>query len=153
MASPRSSIEPLRAALAAMPPGALVPRDWLLEQLTASLSGPQGSPAPAPPTLVDLTIRDLAQVFGKRPSTVRAWAERGDFPGAYKLHGKEWRIPASAVEAFQDRQRMRARPGRGTESGGRLSQWRSVRLRGSARRSESGLDTAAPWPLRGHAED
>ena len=136
-----------------MPPGALVPRDWLLEQLTAGLSGPQGSPAPDPPACVDLTIRDLAQVFGKRPSTVRAWVERGDFPGAYKLNGKEWRVPASAVEAFQDRQRMRAGPRRRTESAGRLSQWRSVRPRGSARRSESGPDTATPRPLRGHAED
>ena len=153
MASARSPFEPLRAAVAAMPPGALVPRDWLLEQLNAGLGDMSGSTAPAPPTLVDLTIRDLAHVFEKRPSTVRAWVERGDFPGAYKLHDKEWRIPASAVEAFQDRQRMRARLGRGTESGGRLSQWRSVRLRGSARRSESGLDTAAPRPLRGHAED
>ena len=136
-----------------MPPGALVPRDWLLEQLNAGLGGMSGSTAPAPPSLVDLTIRDLAQVFGKRPSTVRAWVERGDFPAAYKLHGKEWRVPASAVEAFQDRQRMRSVPGRRTESGGRLSQWRSVRLRGSARRSESGPDTATPRPRRGHAED
>ena len=137
--------------MAAMPPGALVPRDWLLEQLTG-LSGPQGLPAPAPPTLVDLTIRDLAQAFGKRPSTVRAWVERGDFPGAYKLHDKEWRVPTSAVEAFQDRQRMRAGPRRCTESAPRLSQWRSLRSRGSAR-SETGPGAVTTRPPSGNAED
>ena len=79
-----------------MPPGSLVPRDWLLEQL-----GRPSSTASA----IDLTIADLAELFGKRPSTVRAWVERGDFAGAYKLHGKEWRPPASSVETFQSRQR------------------------------------------------
>src|SRR5947209_826599 len=103
MASPPSS-ESLRKALAAMPPGTLVPRDWVLQQLSDCFPGPTVE-TPAPPACLDLTIRDLAKLFGKQPSTVRAWVERGDFPGAYKLHGKEWRVPPSAVEAFQDRQR------------------------------------------------
>ena len=112
MASP--VLESLRATVAAMPPGSLVPRDWLLEQL--------GSPALSEqPVLVDLTIGDLASLFGKRPSTVRAWVERGDFAGAYKLHGKEWRVPVSAVEGFQDRQRPRPK------SDPKLSAWRSVK--------------------------
>ena len=94
MASPQ--LESLRTALAAMPPGALVPRDWLLEQLSdPPPATSEASSTPSP--LVDLTIGGLGRLFGKRPSTVRAWVERGDFPGAYKLHGKEWRVPASAV--------------------------------------------------------
>lgn len=109
------AIEGLRAALAAMPPGSLVPRDWLLEQLSGVSVAPAASP------LVDLTIGDLARLFGKRPSTVRAWVERGDFAGAYKLHGKEWRVPVSAVEGFQDRQRPRPK------SDPKLSAWRSVK--------------------------
>src|SRR5207245_1327497 len=76
---------------------------------------------PAPPVRVDLTIRDLAQLFGKQPSTVRAWVERGDFPGAYKLHGKEWRVPVSAVEAFQNGERRRT-----AKSESPLSAWRTV---------------------------
>src|SRR2546426_3659899 len=116
MASPY--LESLRAA---MPPGALVPRDWLLEQLTDASPGAPAPVAPAPAALVDLRIRDLAQVFAKRPSTVRAWVERGDFPGAYKLHGKEWRVPVSAVEAFQNWQRRRT-----AKSEARLSAWRTV---------------------------
>ena len=85
-----------------MPPGTLVPRDWLLDQL--SNAGVIQAPSTA---LVDLTIPDLAQMFGKRPSTVRAWVERGDFAAAYKLHGKEWRVPADSVRQFQEQQRHR----------------------------------------------
>jgi hypothetical protein len=124
-----------------MPPGSLVPRDWLLEQLCGASPTPSESPA-----LVDLTSGDLARLFGKRPSTVRAWVERGDFPGAYKLHGKEWRVPASTVEAFQDRQRGRAK------SGPRLSAWRSVKSANRAPRSESGHKAVTTRSPRGNAE-
>ena len=139
MASP--PLESLRTALAAMPPGSLVPRDWLLEQLSSS-------PAPSESlALVDLTIGDLARLFGKRPSTVRAWVERGDFPGAYKLHGKEWRVPASAVEAFQDRQRGAAK------REPRLSAWRSVKpANQQAPRSESGQKPVTRRSPHGNAE-
>ena len=95
------SLVSLRSALAQMPPGTLVPRDWLLEQL----SDPLAPESEYSTTLIDLTIQDLAERFGKRPSTLRAWVERGDFPGAYKLHGKEWRVPRRAVEDFQVQQR------------------------------------------------
>lgn len=135
-------LEALRRALTAMPPGSLVPRDWLLEQLSSVSPATSESPA-----LVDLTIGDLAGLFGKRPSTVRAWVERGDFPGAYKLHGKEWRIPVSAVEAFQHRQRQRAAPGSG------LSAWRSVAQSPATTRRESGQQQAAKRPPHGNAED
>jgi hypothetical protein len=142
MASPQ--MENLRTALAAMPPGALVPRDWLLEQLSdppPATSGSSSTPSP----LVDLTIGDLGRLFGKQPSTVRAWVERGDFPGAYKLHGKEWRIPVSGVDAFQNRQR-------GAKSKPRLSAWRSVKPANRASGSESGLKPVAKRSPRGNAE-
>lgn len=102
------------AQLEALPPGSLVPRDWLLKQVAEEASD-ESTPRPA----VDLTVQDLAVLFGKRPSTLRAWIERGAFPGSYKLFGKQWRVPSSAVEAFQQAQRSgRDRPGE------RLSDWR-----------------------------
>jgi Helix-turn-helix domain len=123
-------MEAIVAKLRGMPPGSLVPRDWLLEQLGESTSE---IPAPeAPEVVVDLKIDDLAKLFGKRPSTVRGWVERGDFPGAYKLNGKEWRVPASGVKAFQDAQRTGRQ---GHESGRRaprLSRWRRVGATGTA---------------------
>ena len=139
-------LESLRAAVAAMPPGALVPRDWLLEQLGEVSTEAPTPVAPAPPARVDLTIRGLAQLFGKQPSTARAWVERGDFPGAYKLNGKEWRVPVSAVDAFQDRQRRLAK------SEPRLSAWRSVKPANRAPRSESGLKPVTTRSPRGNAQ-
>lgn len=138
MASPL--LESLRAAVAAMPPGALVPRDWLLEQLSG-VSPTPSEPHSTPGALVDLTIGDLAQLFGKRPSTVRAWVERGDFPGTYKLHGREWRAPLSAVEAFRDSQRRL--------SG--LSAWRAVKRQKVS--SENGHDPVKKRSGSGNAED
>jgi hypothetical protein len=118
MASP--TFERLRAALAAMPPGTLVPRDWVLEQLSEAVHGSEKVVSSAPIAPVDLSIRGLAQLFGKQSSTVRAWVERGDFPGAYKLNGKEWRVPLGALEGFQDLQRQRSRPT------SKVSAWRKV---------------------------
>lgn len=57
---------------------------------------------------------DLTAPFGKRPSTVRGWLEAGRFPGAYKLNGKQWRAPQSAVEGFQALEREQG--GNGTRS-------------------------------------
>src|SRR2546422_1253861 len=143
MGSPR--LDNLRAALTAMPSGTLVPRDWVLEQLSQDVPGVPAAVTPAPLAPVDLTIRDLAKLFGKQPSTVRAWVERGDFPGAYKLHWKEWRVPASSVEAFQNRHR-------GAKSEPRLSAWRRVRHSGAASRSESGQDPVTTRSTHGNAD-
>src|SRR2546422_10639661 len=143
MASP--PLESLRKALAVMPPGTLVPRDWVLEHLSDCFPGVPTVGTPAPPVCLDLTIRDLAKQFGKQPSTVRAWVERGDFPGAYKLHGKEWRVPVSAVEPFQNRQRR-------AKSDTRLSAWRRVTRPDAASRSESGHDPVTTRSRNGNAE-
>ena len=138
-------LDRLRAALTAMPPGTLVPRDWVLDRLSEDIPRVATVETPAPPARVDLTIRELAQLFGKQRSTVRAWVERGDFAGAYKLHGKEWRVPESGVEVFQNRQR-------GAKSDIRLSAWRRVRRSDAASRSQSGQDPATTKSTRGNAE-
>lgn len=96
--------ERLVVELQALPPGSLVPRDWILGRLAPHMPAPD-APLPRIAPEVDRTVRDLATIFGKRPSTVRAWIERGDFPGSYKLHGKEWRVPPAALDAFQQAQR------------------------------------------------
>ncbi len=113
----------LVAELQALPPGSLVPRDWILGRLAEHVP-PRDASLPATAPAVDRTVRDLATLFVKRPSTVRAWIERGDFPGSYKLHGKEWRVPPAAFEAFQQAQRARsAQAGARTD----LAAWRSAR--------------------------
>ena len=75
----------------------------------------------------DLTIAQLATRFGRAPSTVRAWIEAKRFPGAYKLRGREWRVPPAAIAAFTDAERRQppaVRAGHATAS--KLSDWRKA---------------------------
>ena len=124
-------LEQLRTAVAALPPGTLVtlPREALLAVLGGGGGdGPAATAGDGPAAVaVDLTVSDLAQLFRRHPSTIRQWLESGRLEG-YKLLGREWRVPAAAVAAFQDRQRQaqerRASAGRGTPS---LADWRKSR--------------------------
>jgi len=113
----RHTTPDLRERLQALPRGSLVPVDWVLELIG---DGQNAAARPGTPA-VDLNVADLALLFKKRPSTVRAWIERGDFPGSYKLNRKEWRVPAAAVDAFQKAQQILSDPG------DNLSAWRDVR--------------------------
>lgn len=120
-------LDQLRAMAEAVPAGGAVtlPRDWLLAELVGAGKAPSAS------LEVDLTVADLAGLFGKKRSTVRAWLEAGRFAGAYKLNGKQWRAPRSAVEGFQALEREQG--GNGTCSlspkrgRARLSDYRKVR--------------------------
>jgi hypothetical protein len=59
----------------------------------------------------DLTVLQVADRYGRHASTVRLWLERGAFPGAYKLRGRDWRVPPHALEAFENKERERGRSG------------------------------------------
>ncbi len=91
-------------------------RDALLE-LAAVGNGQLEAEAVA-----DLNVAELADRFHRSPSTVRDWCEQGHFEGAYKLNGRDWRIPEAAVDAFVARQRRQP-----PEPLVRLSAWRAVR--------------------------
>jgi hypothetical protein len=108
----------LRALAEAMPLGTTVsvPRDWVLELLAARPDHPAAAP-------VDATVQSVAARYGRRASTIRGWCEAGRFPGAYKLHGREWRIPRAAFEAFEATQRPAGTQTRGVQS---LSDWRRL---------------------------
>jgi hypothetical protein len=91
----------------------------LLELLAAQAASASAS-VPADPTVDAIAAR-----YARAPSTIRGWCEAGRFPGAYKLHDREWRIPTSALEAFEAQERRRQRPS--GARGGRarsLSDWR-----------------------------
>jgi hypothetical protein len=68
----------------------------------------------------DLRVTDLAARFHRSASTIRDWCEHARFEGAYKLNGRDWRIPHAAVDAFLARQR-------GETPGSQLGAWRAVR--------------------------
>lgn len=67
------------------------------------------SPASAMEPAVDLTVDQVADRFQRGTSTVRTWCASGEFPNAYRLHGREWRIPSADVEAMQAREAARHR--------------------------------------------
>jgi excisionase family DNA binding protein len=53
----------------------------------------------------EFTVAELAARFHRSPSTVRDWCEHARFEGAYKLNGRDWRIPQAAVDTFLAEQR------------------------------------------------
>jgi len=64
----------------------------------------KNGPSSAAPTL--FSVAQLAAHLGRSRSAVREWCEQGRFgAAAFKLNGRDWRIPAAAVLAFTERQR------------------------------------------------
>jgi hypothetical protein len=101
----------LRVLAEALPEGSVVPvpREALLVLLNGQLAGNPAGQGRAGPA-VDATVRVVAGEFSRSPSTIREWCEAGLFPGAYKMRGREWRIPAAAIEAFQEHERSASSP-------------------------------------------
>jgi len=106
----------LRELAERLPPGTALTltRDGLLE--LAADGGQTPSDAPQ----ADLTVAEVATRFHRAASTVREWCEHGRFEGAYKLNGRDWRIPLAAVDAFLAKQR-------GEHPDAQLGAWRAVR--------------------------
>ena len=81
--------------LAALPDEALVPVHWVLRLLEEEYA----SEAVAGP---GLTVAAAAEIIGRAPSTVRAWCAAERLPGAFRLGGREWRIPSSAISGLSE---------------------------------------------------
>ena len=95
----------IAALVSAAPVDATVTVGWLAELLAADSASPLVDPVVAAPgAVVDLTVAQCAAHLGKGASTVRTWLVRGELPGAYRMHGREWRIPLSAIQAMQTAQ-------------------------------------------------
>lgn len=99
-------LEQLRALANALPAGTAlpVPREWVLELLDRI----DGQVPAMVSTSADLTVSDLAGRFNRSPSTVRWWIECGRFVGAYRLRGREWRVPPAVLQAFEEAERSAA---------------------------------------------
>jgi excisionase family DNA binding protein len=67
-----------------------------LRQLAAAI---EADVAPAPAAGV-LTVAQVAAQLHRSSSTVRGWCEAERLAGAFKLNGRDWRIPAIAVDDF-----------------------------------------------------
>ena len=114
----------LAALLEELPDGAMLPASWIRERL-AEEPREAGASGPGDTLPCDLTVKQLGAAFGKSASTARLWCERGQVPGAWKLNGREWRIPAASVELYRRAQGAPATVAR--PSAGELSDWRKRR--------------------------
>jgi excisionase family DNA binding protein len=118
----------LRALVRGLPAGTLVPvpLEWLNDLLEGT--GPSEEASAPPPA--DLTVKELAARLGRQPSTVRGWVAAGQFPEAYRLQGRELRIPLASVMAFEEQQRLggpvkgRGLAARRREKSADLAAWR-----------------------------
>lgn len=105
----------ITALVAAAPPDATVPVRWLGELLAADAESSSAAQHDDSGVAIDLTVEQVAALFGRRsdgkmrraPSTIRTWLARGELEGAYRNHGREWRIPLAAVAALQRSQSKR----------------------------------------------
>lgn len=110
-----SALDDLRHAVALLPAGASV---TLTREALLAAIGP-GRDETSQVLRDELTVTELAEQFQRSTSTVRGWIEAGRFPGAYKLRGRDWRVPRAAVDVFRAHQR--GRPSQPTHD---LGAWR-----------------------------
>jgi excisionase family DNA binding protein len=88
----------LTALVKAAPSDATVPVRWIKELLAAD---DQTLDSGRSDSDVDLTVKEVARRFGRGASTIRTWLARGELVGAYRLHGREWRVPLASIDRLQ----------------------------------------------------
>jgi excisionase family DNA binding protein len=104
-----SPIDKLRALVENAPKGTLVPVESLAEMLKNAERIPVADEQASEPA-GDLTVQYIAKRLGRSSSTIRGWLAAAEIPEAYKLLGREWRVPRAALQHFLDRQREAAEP-------------------------------------------
>ena len=62
----------------------------------------------APPTLLLLSVREVAQAFGTSERTIWRWAATGEIPAPMRI-GRSVRWRRSTVEAFLDKRERKAK--------------------------------------------
>jgi excisionase family DNA binding protein len=100
-------------------PGALIPAADILEALELACAPEAG--------LRDLTVEEMAELSGRATSTVRGWVAAKKIAGAYRMMGREWRVPREAFRRFLDQQTTAGSEGKsGTQPSSKvdLSEWR-----------------------------
>ena len=91
----------LRLIISALPPSASV--TIRVEDLQAWLDAESVPGRTSLAAHVDLTVDQFAAELNRAPSTVRGWCAAGQVSGAYRLHGREWRIPRASLSGLSDR--------------------------------------------------
>ena len=113
----------LRALLDSMPVVSTITLTRVdIEELLDELTPPDVDA----PEASDLTLPEVADRVSRARSTVRSWCSRGLLVGAYRLNGRDWRVPPHALDAFLNAQgtRSSATPPTGPLGITDLSAWR-----------------------------
>ena len=76
---------------------ATIPAAEVLKRLPVSADSPNQAPG-------DLTLQQVATEVGRAVSTIRTWCNGRRLQGAYRLNGRDWRIPRAALRKFLDGQ-------------------------------------------------
>jgi excisionase family DNA binding protein len=101
----------------------LLPRA-LVQELVDKTRQPEAVPSLGPEPLGGYTLKQIAAAMGRTRERVWQMVRAGHFPGAYLWMGREWRIPASAVTAFLQRQQAAVEP-----AAVDLGHWRKRRVK------------------------
>lgn len=115
------ALERLRRIAEALPPGGAV---TLTRESVFSLL--DGEDERGERVQRDLTVTEVAELVVRAESTVRGWLAAGKIGDAYKLMGKEWRVPEAALDDFLAQQRLGPKEPRGEADVISLSGWRSL---------------------------
>ena len=121
-------LERFRDALKDMPQGTAITlsREMLIQLLGGSEVDSQSvSPRKDPSATVDLSVGQVAALYGKSPNTIRRWLESGQLEG-YKLFGREWRVTQQMLSAFQENQRCGMGRGPVSRQVKPIDAWRAV---------------------------
>ena len=75
----------------------------------------------------DYTVAHVAEIFGRKPQTVRDWIKSGRMRG-YLFNGREYRVTQAAIEEYRACQRNGTKGRRRTVRRGvaNLAAWRRV---------------------------
>ena len=111
-------------------------REWLgvLAEADASLPArvvlerlPVATDGAGEDVVAALTVEQAGELLGRSSSTVRSYCRGNLLPGSYRQRGREWRVPRSAIAAFQSREHEAARAAAKTVTGSSspdLATWR-----------------------------
>jgi hypothetical protein len=91
----------LATVIEGMPDGGAVtlPVNWLRQVLETDAE----SDLPVN-SVADMSVIEVAEALNRSPATIRGWCSAGEVPGAYKLKGREWRVPLWGLREFLDGQ-------------------------------------------------
>ena len=51
-----------------------------------------------------LTLAEVGERVGRAEGTVRTWCNSGKLEGAFRLNGRDWRVPESSLRKYLDAQ-------------------------------------------------